>query len=86
MTVTLSPEVEQELQNQADESGITADDMAASLIWNGLIDRTKRRQAMDAIRNGKYVRPRKPNEPLDSERFAQEKAAEIEKEERRWQQ
>jgi hypothetical protein len=94
VTITIPQELERPLNERAQERGLTPVDAAVELLRQGLqppslsfgiaTNRDARQDALKAIRDGKYVRSQSPDEPLASDRFANDKAEERAREERRW--
>lgn len=94
MTITLPPDIEDALTQQASRQGITSQEMLVQLLRQNLFpprhepevnrDLSARQAALAAIQSGKYKGPQLPGEPLASERFSAAKQEEKEREERRW--
>ena len=94
VTITIPQDLDRPLNERAQERGLTPVDAAVELLRQGLQspslpfgiapNRDARQDALKAIRDGKYARSQPPDEPLASDRFADDKAEERAREERRW--
>jgi len=87
MILTLTPDLEQALEEYSHLKGTTPENFIVSILRQIVSVRpelsSRRQAALTAIRNGKYARSFKAGELLPSEIFAASKQEEKEREERR---
>lgn len=92
MILTLTPDMEAALSEEARRKGTTPERVVLELLQQNLVsvkqspkaEETLRQNILAAIQRGKYVRSTRNNAGLDSDNFANQKQAEKEREERLW--
>lgn len=88
MTITLTPDIEDALTEQARQRGVTPEHLALESLRTlyapaPIHDTSRRQAALAVIQSGKFARPLAPDEPLASNAFAARKAEEKAREDRR---